>query len=604
MASAPVITFPGIEAVRFAHVVRAHGVTPSVISLTIAPQQTLVQRIGDLTISYEGTKLTIPDCIVDSGNIHMDPTNRIVGLTLLDRRWRWQFAQINGVYNHRNPTGDIDPATRMELPRLLWALYLAMEAPDETWWKEGTYDQTATDIYPEVQWNYSSAALELAALCDTLGYRVILAWDNGVYIKALGAEPDAMPPADFTPAQQAAWERARARKARLAAKAEAKKTRQAIPLPIIRMDASVDPKERPDAIGVATAPVLHQVDFELEAVGKDLDGSIKPIGDLSFKPKDGWAARLTTSLGYARADASEKETKAKLVIDETVFKWYRIKVPVQLPGVDELIDNLDDITPIHPYLVETTVEDGRRTNNDAIVYGQYWNGDKHGNNVDTLLPLTRKFPDDEKRVVDAPFTLDRIQGIVKFHKAVFRRDEDGKGVPAILRLRAVCEVRTTDHTRKRLLRDRELDGDTLGTPIVYSVHNELQPFRMLSYDPRDKTFTKTVTTDNVDEIREIADSYLDGMEARFEPGFPTLIEYAGFYPVELNAVVRVVEFVFDASGRRPISTIVQFDQDKSAYGNASYAILRNHERVTRLLREQAHRTWWPIDNLLDKEARR
>ncbi len=116
------------------------------------------------------------------------------------------------------------------------------------------------DTRPPVDHDYDNPAEALAALCESLGCRIVLQLDNTVKLVRSGA--GAGLPAEF----------------------------------LLEDSLTIDLPEKPDKIAVVCGPSLYQVDFPLEAVGLDRDttsggdptDTIKPIDELSYKPSGGW----------------------------------------------------------------------------------------------------------------------------------------------------------------------------------------------------------------------------------------------------------------------------------------------------------------------------
>ncbi len=64
-----------------------------------------------------------------------------------------------------------------------------------------------------------------------------------------------------------------------------------------QVQATVNFPEMPDSIWISADATAIELSLEIgEAVGVDLDGSIKPIDDLSYKPQDGWGRKIPSRL--------------------------------------------------------------------------------------------------------------------------------------------------------------------------------------------------------------------------------------------------------------------------------------------------------------------
>src|SRR5262245_9995696 len=92
-------TFPGVKQILSFHGTLQQGVTPSVFQLVIIPQETPIQLQGDLTITYNNTKIVLKDCCIDIGSYSLNKQGYVVSLNIRDRRWKWDFGEISGSYN-------------------------------------------------------------------------------------------------------------------------------------------------------------------------------------------------------------------------------------------------------------------------------------------------------------------------------------------------------------------------------------------------------------------------------------------------------------------------------------------------------------------------
>lgn len=263
--------FPGIPAMFSGVYSIAHGISPSIAVLEVPPEHNFLVQIGPLAITYGSkVKIVLPDCKLDLASYRSDDGGQTWTIRCMDRRWRWQYPTISGVYNQRTPDGEFDAfptlppkdlnaailkakgdKTPQELAKLL------LDAMDET-----NYDvsQLPNHTRPAVNWDHSNAAEELARLCDSLGCRVVLGTDNRVHLCLLGSG-------------------------------------QSLPSNQVESGGfSFDPPDMPDALLAVCGPTAYQIRLHLEAVGLDLDGIIKPLKDLSYNPAgDNHVQRVTIS---------------------------------------------------------------------------------------------------------------------------------------------------------------------------------------------------------------------------------------------------------------------------------------------------------------------
>lgn len=242
----PLLRFPGINGVVRWTFTLSHGISPSVCSVDIVPQATLPAEMGTLQILFGSVRMQFRDCLIDSAKVRRSGAGQIIGLAILDRRWKWKFGEISGRYNLRLKDGKVDPATEKTPHQLATLLFQAM---GESSFSVGELPNTSR---PEVEWSYANPAHELAALAESLGCRVVLGIDNRVSLRRIGTGallPD-------VGAQRSE-------------------------------DFGFDPPTRPDSLKLIGGPTRFQTKFRLEAVGEDSDGSIRPIDQLTYKPTAG-----------------------------------------------------------------------------------------------------------------------------------------------------------------------------------------------------------------------------------------------------------------------------------------------------------------------------
>lgn len=281
MADLGWVTFNGATFLG-AEMTLSRGVQPSTCLLTTIPGP-LDRIVGDLVFHYGATTLTFPGAAMleNSFRPSFGRDQYRWRVAVVDRRWKWRYPRIDGVYNERGADGTLRSATKKNVKELVELCLVALG--------ESTYDTAdlPTNVYPPVCWSRARAALEMQWLCDLVACCVILrASTNTVAIKklndALGAEipVGAMP---VTP-PGIPW-------------------KQAVIPSMLRIQGN---------------PTVVQSKLELEAVGLNSDGKIVPIDELTYIPGGGWEEEWPTVFdGVADAD--------KHLAFDTVWRWYRPK---------------------------------------------------------------------------------------------------------------------------------------------------------------------------------------------------------------------------------------------------------------------------------------
>lgn len=511
--------FPGVDQIVAADFSLVHGISPSACILTIAPQNNFIGIGGELTFTYGMTSITFSGCKIDRCSMQRDQRGLVWQLSIMDRRWKWTGnGQISGRYNSRWADGSIASGSEKTPSELFELLFEAL--------LETNYDiaDVPNDLRPVVEWNVARPAEAMAALCDELGLRVVLDIDDKIYIRKAGIGAEL--PLDY----------------------------------VIDNSLTIDPPEMPDKIAIVTGGNWYQVDFELEAVAEEECGTIVPIDDVSYKPSDGWA---NADFPELLSVAEEYRERAKA----WVFKAYRVKTPVDIPGIeDEDQFLLEDILPIGDEQCEAAIdqcaeneeadEPVQKGRKPAQVYGIY-HGGKYAfkNNATTMRPLES----DAMLEYKGRFNIDRDRGLVIFDDLNYKNDnDDGSAdvnslsrVEAELRLRAAVTVQhqeTLATIRSRVERNLGVD---FGTPTRVQVHDELIVRFIPTYG---SDFSVESVSDNFDsEISEACEHYLDGMEAEFQVSNPQTVVYAGLKAVNLDGAIA--QWTVSISGAGTLTSV-------------------------------------------------
>lgn len=554
-------SFPGIAQVMAGTVSFGHGITPTGFQLTIVPQPSnAIVEIADLTLEYNNETLVFKDCRADQAAYSFDANGNVIALAILDRRWRWAFGRISGEYNVRREDNTIekidngDPAfavedserTPQQLARLLLTAAGETLAPDAV-------NALPNDTLPYVNWDVANPMAELANLCDMLGCRVVLGLDNVVRVRKLNVGQ---------------------------------------PLPpdgLMRYGASVDYFGSPDKVSVVSAPVRYQHDFELEAVGLDTDGSVKLLDDLSYVPSDGWGTTDIFS-GFAQVDLEAGRSLAH----KTVFRWYRVKVPFDLPGYG-LIKHLSQIILLGAQVFKVLADD-IRTARDAMVYGLYFAESDFtaGNSIDAMeyLPdsVVDSLPEDDARtamIVNSPFTIDSDRHIVKFSDHVYQEDGDYEDwAPATLRLRTTCLVR--DAITRGLVRGIATSTiRNVPQPVTIDLrHEEIQPYYYAKYS-NDFAVTSLVTNENETAVE--VNQYLNEAVTRLSATtIPQDGLYAGWvFNVDLDGAIQSITWNLSAGGNEGPTTRIERAQDTGGMSGIPYKLRRHYQKQAEAERKSA-----------------
>ena len=432
------------------------------------------------------------DVKLDAPYTQRDPNGlQVITCRILDRRWKWQFGDIYGRYNFRD-SGNNLIINSEKTPRELATLLLNAMG-------ESGYDVSSlpNDTRPEVDWIGDNPAEQLNELAESLGCRVVLKLDNTVALLPLGTGEDL--PTEF----------------------------------VITRAHGFDPAEIPEVLKVISGPVRFQQKFQLEAVGKDTDGSIKLIDDLSYAPAAGWSKE---SPYYPLM--SSTNTDAKALAQETVWKWYRIVGPdlpddVNDPDGDFVTDKLRDILPIDDFLVDMETDpDGNLIPMKAYVEGSYWEMDPGKTDPTNTTTTTYK-------KYKGSFSIDRERGIVQFSDFVVKISGN-EWVPASLYL--VCSFNARDKTTRqtvRYFRERSLPDGISGTGKQVIRRDEIIPTLKVTYN---SSGAATGSTVNLTDIQTEADYHLDAQEAAYQTVETDDGEQFAIYEVSPDGAIQQVQW--------------------------------------------------------------
>ena len=513
---AGLVSFPGVDQPESGEYTLAHGITPQIATIQMLPQQDFIGEGGTLTFTYGDVLIEFPDCKVDQTSFKYDQSGFVIGLSVLDRRWKWAFAGaggdgngISGSYNTRREDGRIIPQ------RLLGARDLAtlcLKAMGEQ-----VYDvsQVPNDVYPEIEWEYELPAQALGDLADSCGCRVVLKLDNSVAVVSVGVGDD-LPDSDA-----------------------------------LETDAlSINPPERPDKLTYVCGRTRYQMEIYLLAVGLDEDGTIKRINDLSYMPSGGWGTidRFTmTAVAAALVNDKRRQEFLRSLARMSVFRWYQIAVetPAKLgdpvggnvvfgqpytltvPGFG-VVKKLKEIL-----LLDTQVElmedsDGFERCKPAEVYGVF---------TDYRLAATNT--NDGTRYWRG-FSIDAERGLVLFNDQVFKINTTTLNyAEPTLRLRTAFNVRQPDTWAwDHYVREYSF-GTTYGTGAKSYKHDE-------SFLAVSQAFSSAgvpgAVTDNKAAVNVEADAYLQAALLEFQTTTPQNRSYAGLLAIDPDGAIQQVSW--------------------------------------------------------------
>lgn len=253
-------TWPGMLSCDMATYSVSHGISASLIVISMAPQPNIPAMTGDFAISDGVNTIIVPGCRVVGFSPTADGNGLKWQMHIEDRRWRWRECErISGCYNQPDPTGqfnrpppDSGPIITDPVKYIPWTIrtpaQLAALCLDKM--GERNYEiHLPVAALPTVNWDAINPAQALSSLVNSLGCHVIYRLDtDSVLIAPVGIGAD-LPEGSMS-----------------------------------HEGASIKVPARPDSIVLIGSPIKYQGRFILEPVGKDWDGQIRNIELLSYAP--------------------------------------------------------------------------------------------------------------------------------------------------------------------------------------------------------------------------------------------------------------------------------------------------------------------------------
>ena len=484
--------------------------------------------------------------------------------TILDRRWRWQYAHIDGSYNVKQDDGPFPTYLREKTPQELAALlfeamgeanYLVTDLPD--------------DVRPPADWQGSRADSELLKLCSSLGcYPALDYATDTARIFRIGSEGVTLPPSM-----------------------------------LVTSSTTSNAKPLPKTLRVVGGPAIYQSRLALEAVGLDTDGSVKPLFDLSYMLalKETVPDFYTSSPDTLIANIADTETyqrggktlKTRDLATATCFKMYRVAgqsharyrwdrisdwvgnfwlgyrwTPPSLEETEYKPESLDAILPLRDTKITRFANSsGKMVEHPATVHGRWTKTDE-----DLVLDLE---PAEDGTQWPHGFTIQAASGIVVFSRQVFLEHEEsigrfGMGVisPADLEIDTSYTVNRDGVFVRYETFEENADENSFGS------------FRLSVPALSNKVSTvEGDELDNREEIEADAQKYLQHLLQEFEPRHSQEKVYSRIWPFSIDGTTR--QITWSGGGGQASTTRVSLNSENNTH------IPRYEQRRDRKLAEAA-----------------
>lgn len=520
------------------------GILPDKWVIEARTQATAVAATGDLVLTDDAGSVTLPDCRL--AGVSYRSSGHLITVELWDRRYYWKFRKISGRYNYRKPDGTIDSGGQQSIRALATK---CLDAAGEV-----SYDVSnlPTDFYPEVDWDNDVAMVCLHRLLTPLGY--VVCWNPvpdtvTIYARSGGS---ALPSNDH----------------------------------VQSLSFSVTVGDRPSSIALSGARKVFQSKLKLVAVGKDTDGTIKLIDDLSYKPASGWTWQQGTQFDDVADEFDEESRRCAL---ESVFKWYQAVSQADetqdVPGYGT-VTNFSQILPLDRRLNDTFANDATgQSYQSAYIQGVFLS--QQGN-----PPAVANTNEDE--LLELPFDLDGPLGLVKFDERVFKLS--GSGIAgADLYLTCTYNVQDgTSHQFVRYERSLALSGAPSLSGAYPITHDELVERFTAVYNAVTPSAVDSVSN-NTTATNTAADAILTKVAQSFGDVTGKVVGYRFLHDIRVNGKIAQVTWILGMATREPGSDQVREGGSNtiaSEYIEFEAGVLRSGERdrILHVRHRAAHRT--------------
>jgi len=520
------ISFPGIQYILGGSFALTHGTEPSVAVIRSDPQDQPYTKLGQLRLTYGGNEIVnLKDCIVTAQRATVSPTGRtVISTTIHDRRWKWQFGSVSGIYNKRNIDGEVDD-TEDNKKTVKELIELLLDSLNETGYEVA---DGPAESYPEAFWDYASPADELSAILKKNNLILHLGLDDKVRVFARGSGD---------------------------------------PLPNTGLEQNdgrgVSPTIRPSKIQVVAGHTRFQSIFKLTPVGLDSDGKIKLLKDLSYRPgtlppplpgqpeSTGFERQGPNYMFGVTGTFTEdgKTIKKRDLALRSVWRWFKIEELAEggfQPMGEELNDLDIEVTEIGQFEFEGGVLDTVEIENEA---GEKVKRQKPPQisgkwHTQSNPPVNVKFG----AIYSGDFDIDQELRLVKFKDPVYQTlvthsasSASQTIKPPELFLKVAYKLKNKGGQYVRATFERDVTNPDSETKPLIVRHDEIHETYKQKYKGAQEYEADGVDR-NHDDVKEDAEKFIDVAEEGLNQDWSQDVTYYGLVPVLPSGSILQVEW--------------------------------------------------------------
>lgn len=479
MAYTQVGTFGDVPVIEF-DMTLSRGPRASCCLLRIPHyEDTDISEIDTLTIQSNDQPITFEGMVGDISTIHHDhgvDHRREWVFQAWDRRVTWEKARWSIDANIRYRDGTVKPSTQQSLHELYDTLLDVVNEP------AGSQLDNLT-VYPRIKYDSENAVKAFDDLAKLYPASVCRDNSDSYVIRQTG---DGMELPDIAAYSATAY------------------------------DYQATIEAGPKTVKVLCGPTLFQCFLTLEAVGRDTDGTIKLIDDLSYKPAAGWEGEDPQF--FAGVAIGNRHLAFK-----TVYRMYRVSIQA-VPGCSASITNVQQFD-LDDTLISMAGSGDYKMEIPAFIKGQFYPYSDHFVNTGSCVHWAGDFRiDHESRCVifDVPVYLagSCIEPAVLYLCTGFR----------------VIDSETDDYVRKDFSDDRDTG---VGEQVLY--HPELFETQVESY--LSSCSNSGSPTTNTTAIQEEADQYINAWKEHWDTERDHRdVPYSGTLPLSLSGNIAQITY--------------------------------------------------------------